>query len=141
MRTGKKVKNAIKRKFPVITIDDSLESAIKIMSEANVSVLAVKAGEDLIGILTVTDVMSALSDDKDPDQTKISTFMTKCDFHTRLSSRNSCLQLDEDEDVMSAIKVMNEAGINHLLITGEKAKPLGIVSSLELIKLVASPSS
>jgi predicted transcriptional regulator len=33
---------------------------------------------------------------------------------------------------------MYEGGINHLLVTGEKNKPLGIVSSLELVKLIAS---
>jgi len=40
--------------------------------------------------------------------------------------------------MISAIKVMNEAGVNHLLVTGEGTKPLGIVSSLDLIKLIAS---
>jgi len=63
--------------------------------------------------------------------------MTKCDFNTDKSSKNACIQLDEDEDVISAIKVMYEAGVNHLLVTGEKSKPVGIVSSLELIKLAA----
>jgi predicted transcriptional regulator len=140
MITGKRIKNAINRKFPVIAVDDSLEAAMQMMSKANVSVLAVKIGEELVGILTVSDVNSALADDKDPRETKISSFMTKCEFHTKNSTRNSCLQLDEDEDVISAIKVMNEAGVNHLLVTGENAKPVGIVSSLELIKLVSSPS-
>jgi predicted transcriptional regulator len=64
--------------------------------------------------------------------------MTKCDFNTASSTKNSCIQLDEDMDAISAIKVMHEAGVNHLLVTGEKNVPKGIVSSLELVKLVAS---
>jgi CBS domain-containing protein len=138
MKKGRKVKYAIKRKFPVISTDENLEKAINLMAAANVSVLAVKVEETLIGILTISDVMQALSEEKDLSETKISTFMTKCDFHTKDSTKNACLQLDEEEDVFSAIKVMNEAGVNHLLVTGEKTKPLGIVSSLELVKLVAS---
>lgn len=137
MAESLKVKQAIKRKFPVIDVDDSLDMAIQLMAETNVSVLAVKVGAELIGIVTVWDVMNGLAHDYDRQQTKISTFMTKCDFNTERSTKNSCIQLDEDEDVISAIKVMYEAGVNHLLVTGEKGTPVGIVSSLELIKLAA----
>ena len=138
MAESLKVKQAIKRKFPVVDIDDSLDMAIQLMAETNVSVLAVKVGAELIGVVTVWDVLNGLAHDFDRQQTKISTFMTKCEFHTEKSSKNACIQLDEDEDVLSAIKVMYEAGVNHLLVTGEKGKPVGIVSSLELVKLAAT---
>lgn len=138
MADSLKVKQAIKRKFPVIDIDDNLQSAIQLMAEANVSVLAVKVGEELIGVVTVADIMHGLANDYDLDNTRISTFMTKCDFHTSASSKHSCIQLDEDQDVISAIKVMYEAGVNHLLVTGERNEPVGIVSSLELVKLIAA---
>ena len=137
MAESLKVKQAIKRKFPVIDIDDNLDLAIQLMAETNVSVLAVKLGAELIGIVTVWDVLNGLAHDYDRKGTKISTFMTKCEFNTEKSSKNACIQLDEDEEVISAIKVMYEAGVNHLLVTGEKGKPVGIVSSLELVKLAA----
>jgi predicted transcriptional regulator len=138
MKEYGKVKQAIKRKFPVIDIDDSLQTAINIMTKSNVSVLAVKVKEELIGILSVSDVMFGISNDDDLEETNISSFMTKCEFNTDNSTKNSCVQLDEDEDTISAIKVMHEAGVNHLLVSGEKSKPLGIVSSLELVKLLVS---
>jgi CBS domain-containing protein len=138
MESRRKVKYAIKRKFPVIDIDDTLEQAITLMASSNVSVLAVKVKEELIGLVTVTDVMHGLAKKYPPKETKISTFMTKCEFSTQHSTKNACFQLDEDEDVLSAIKLMLEAGVNHVLVTGEKHKPLGIVSSLELVKLTAS---
>jgi CBS domain-containing protein len=132
-----KVKQAIKRKFPVVDIDDNLDMAIQLMNETNVSVLAVMVREELIGIITVWDVMNGLAHDCDRRETKISSLMTKCEFHTDKSTKNACVQLDEDEDVISAIKVMFEAGVNHLLVTGEKGRLVGIVSSLELVKLAA----
>jgi CBS domain-containing protein len=132
-----KVKQAIKRKFPVVDVDDNFDMAIQLMNETNVSVLAVKIGEELIGIVTVWDVMNGLAHDYDRRETKISSLMTKCEFHTDKSTKNACVQLDEEEDVISAIKVMCEAGVNHLLVTGEKGTPVGIVSSLELVKLAA----
>ncbi|KJS03031.1 MAG: hypothetical protein VR65_01895 [Desulfobulbaceae bacterium BRH_c16a] len=138
MADSLKVKQAIKRKFPVINIDDSLQSAIQLMAQANVSVLAVKVGEQLIGVVTVSDIMHGLANDYDLNTTKISTFMTKCEFHTDSSTKHSCIQLDEDQDVIAAIKVMYEAGVSHLLVTGERNSPIGIVSSLELVKLIAS---
>ncbi len=138
MENRRKVKHAIKRKFPVIDIDSTIGAAMQLMADANVSVLVVKNKEDLIGILTVSDVMCALCCEKDPSEIQLTTFMTKCEFHTKTSTRKSMLQLDEDEDVLSAVKVMHEAGANHLLITGEKSEPLGIVSSLELIRFMAA---
>jgi len=132
-----KVKQAIRRKFPVIDADDNFDMAIQLMNETNVSVLAVKVGEELIGILTVSDVMNGLARACDRHATKISELMTRCEFHTSESTRNACVQLDEDMDLLSAVKVMCEAGVNHLLVTGEKVKPVGIVSSLELVRLAA----
>lgn len=133
-----KVKQAVKRKFPVIDMEDSLDIAMQLMAETNVSVLAVKVASELVGLVTVWDVLNGLAHDYDRQQTKISALMTKCEFHTDKSTKNACIQLDENEELFSAIKVMYEAGVNHLLVTGEKGKPVGIVSSLELIKLAAT---
>jgi predicted transcriptional regulator len=133
-----KVKQAIKRKFPVIESNESIQAAINLMAEADVSVLAVEADKELIGMITVTDVMQGIANDYDLQKTKISIFMTECRIDKKISTARTCIQLDEDQDVISAVKVMYEGGINHLLVTGEKNKPLGIVSSLELVKLIAS---
>lgn len=138
MESYLKVKQAIKRKFPEIQSDDSLGSAISLMAEENVSVLAVKLAKELIGMVTVSDVMHGLANDYDLVQTKISTFMTECRIDGMDPSSKSCIQLDENQDAISALKVMYEGGINHLLVTGVENKPLGIVSSLDLVKLVAS---
>ena len=98
----------------------------------------VKAGDDLVGVVAIADVMHSLSNEDDIRQTKVASFMTSCEFITEKPTNNPCVQLDEDEDVLSAIKVMNEAGVNHLLVSGSKGEPVGMVSSLEIIKLMAS---
>jgi predicted transcriptional regulator len=139
MDSKRAIKHAIKRKFPVIDSNDSLDRAIQLMAQANVSVLAVKVGEELVGLMTVRDVMQGLVQGVDIRAVSAGSLMTKCEFTTERSTKNSCFQLDEEEDILSAMKVMYEAGVNHLLVTGEKNKPLGIVSSLELVKFFASP--
>ena len=138
MSERKTIRNAIKRKFPVININDTLETALKMMSQANVSVLAVKIKEELIGIVTISDVMYSLANEDDLQETTISSFMTKCEFNTGKATRNPCIQLDENEDALSAIKVMYEAGVNHLLVSGANGEAVGIASSLEIVKLLAS---
>jgi predicted transcriptional regulator len=133
-----KVSQAIKRKFPVIESNESLGAAIDLMAQNNVSVLVVKVEGELIGIITVSDVMHGLANGYDLEQTEISAFMTGCRFDSKNLNTQPCIQLDEDQDVMSAIKVMYEGGINHLLVTGAVNRPLGVVSSLVLIKLIAA---
>ncbi len=133
-----KVKQAIKRKFPIVENSESLAVAINCMAENDVSVLVVKDVHELIGIITVSDLMHGLANDYDLEETKISTFLTGCKIDNKNSNANLCIQLDEDQDVISAIKVMYEGGINHLIVTGVKNEPLGVVSSLDIIKLMAS---
>jgi predicted transcriptional regulator len=43
--------------------------------------------------------------------------------------------LDENEEAVSAIKVMYDTGVNHLVVSGTNGEIVGIVSSLELVKL------
>ena len=61
MTERKTIRNAIKRVFPAVSLDDSLETASKKMTDNNVSVLAVKIGEEYIGLVTVSDVTFSLS--------------------------------------------------------------------------------
>lgn len=139
MNIKKEIKRAIKRKFPAVGIEDNLEHAMRQMADANTSALIVKLGEELVGLVTVTDIMYSLSNGHDLQNTKVSTFMTKCEFISNKRSKGpACLQLDEDEKIISAIKVMYEGGVNHLLISGSNGEPVGMVSSLEMIKALVS---
>jgi predicted transcriptional regulator len=138
MENHLKVKQAITRKFPAIESNENMARAIHIMVEANASALAVKSGDELTGMVTVSDVIQSLANNYDLKKTKVSTFMTECIIGEKDSKKHQCIQLDEDQDIISAIKVMYEGGINHLLVTGENNKPLGIISSLDLVKLIAS---
>lgn len=137
MTKQKKIKEAIKRKFPVIHPNDTLQDAITQMAHSNVSVLAVKTGEEFIGMVTVTDVMFSLSRGDGMGTTPVEEFMTKCEYSNIETTRNPFIQLDEEQGALSAVKLMYGAGINHLLVSGADGKPAGIVSSLEVIKVLA----
>lgn len=138
MTATKIIKNAISRKYPAIEFDASLQAVMKSMAQNNASALVVKTGQDVIGVVTISDVMDCLADDLDPATTKVSDFMTSCDLVTDRETSNPCAQLDEGQGAIAAIKVMREAGSHHLLVAGDNNMPVGLVSSLELIKLIAT---
>lgn len=138
MDTSRKIKDAIVREYPTIDLEANLQSAIEMMANNNVSALVVTSRGILIGLVTISDILFCLAHDNDLQETEISSFMTKCDIISEEGTRNPCAQLDEDQDVISAIKVMHEGGVRHLVVSSGKGEPVGIVSSLELIKLLAA---
>ena len=138
MDRRKQVKEAVVRKYPFVSLDDTLDTAIKSMAEHNSSVLVVMLDETFIGIVTVSDVIHSLANNQDRNETKIRDFMTECEVISETGSKNPCVQLDESQDVISAIKVLYEAGVNHLVVAGSSGTPVGVVSSLELVKVLAA---
>jgi len=136
MDKRKTIKNALRQDSPSVRINDSLETALKIMARENLSALVVKMDEEVVGIITISDIMYSLANEEDPQQVTVSSFMTKCELITTRTVKSPCVQLDEDRDLLSAIKVMNEAGVSHILVSGSGGAPVGMVSSLEIIKLL-----
>jgi predicted transcriptional regulator len=138
MNDGKTIKDALRKDVPAVEVDDMLETAMKSMADENLTAMMVKQGEEIVGILTISDVMYSLADGENPQQTKVTAFMTKCELISAAGVRSPCVQLDEDEDLLAAIKVMNEAGVNHVMVSGPDGRPAGMVSSLEIIRLLVS---
>ena len=136
MKSTRTIKEAIIRRYPEIGLDDSLGEAINAMAKNNASALVVREGGILVGLVTITDVMHSLVHHQDLQDTKISSFMTKCELISAKATKNACAQLDENQDVLSALKVMHQAGVNHLVVARSEGDPVGVVSSLEIIRLL-----
>ena len=136
MKSSRTLKEAIIRRYPEIALEASLGDAIKMMAKNNCSALVVKEGGVLFGLVTITDVMHSLVHHNDLQDTKISSFMTKCELISTEGTKNACAQLDEEQDVLSALKVMHQAGVNHLLVSRSEGEPVGVVSALEIVRLL-----
>lgn len=132
------IKKAIKRKLPAVSISDSLRTAITAMTNVNASAIVVKTGEEVIGIVTELDLTGGVTAHKDLDSTTVAEVMTACDLITCKGSRSPCVQLDEDETIATALSIMSEAGVHHLLISGNDGNAAGLVSAQDLLKLVVS---
>lgn len=138
MLKSKTIKEVLRQDFPTVKTDDTLQTALNMMIRENATALLVKHDAGLVGIITVSDILYSLSKDEDPQKIQVSSFMTKCELITTKAAKTPCVQLDEDMNLFSAIKVMNEAGVNHVLVSGGKGEPVGMVSSLEIIKNLAA---
>ena len=128
----------VQKDAPFVGRSDSLRTVIKKMTDAKVTGLIVKSGTDVVGIITVRDVMNSVANNKDLDDTKVSDFMTSCELITDKSIKTPCVQLDEGQNVKDAIAIMNEAGVRNLLVTGDDNKAIGTISALTLLKMAIS---
>lgn len=134
----KPLKDILDDSYPTVMLDDNLKKALKSMANDHTTALLVKQNDELVGIITISDIMHSLVKGDDPAETSVSTFMTSCELLSGKSIKSPCVQLDEDEDLLAAIKLMNEAGVDHILVSGSRGEPAGMVSSLEIVKHLVS---
>ena len=99
--------------------------------------MPVKMGEEVIGVLTDSDLMMCVDRSEDLDLTKASRCMTPCEMITGERSKSPCVQIDSTQTVKTALGVLNLAGVHHLLVTGEDDR-IGLVSIVDLLKLAIS---
>ena len=91
MVTNDTISGVIERKFTAVSNGDTLETAVKIMTQANVTALVVKQDDEVTGIVTIKDIMYSIAKGDDLQGTKISSFMTACEFITKKGTKNPCV--------------------------------------------------
>jgi signal-transduction protein with cAMP-binding, CBS, and nucleotidyltransferase domain len=99
------VRNLMKK--PVVTVgaDQSARQAARQMREHVIGSVIVTAGDRLAGILTERDVLHAVADDRDLDQTSAGELMTK-----------DLVTAGPNWDVVVAASVMTSHRIRHLVV-------------------------
>ena len=56
MDTGKTIKNALRKKVLTVSVDDTLDTALKTMARDEATALLVKIGDEPVGIITISDI-------------------------------------------------------------------------------------
>jgi CBS domain-containing protein len=108
----------------LLTIDprSSLRRASKVMSERGVGCAVVVEKESVAGIVTERDILHALANDKDVDDTTVDDVMTR-----------DVVSGEPGWQIAEAVKAMAEGGFRHLLVM-ELNDPVGIVSLRDLMQ-------
>jgi predicted transcriptional regulator len=71
------------------------------------------------------------------DETKADSFMIACELITERVTTNPCIQLNEEESVGNALRLMSGAGVHNLMVSGENDTCVGTVSITDLLGLIA----
>ena len=99
----------------------SLREASKIMSKFGIGSLVVVEDENLVGIITSTDIIKAVAEGKDVDQTLVNEVMSK-----------DVITVDPDESLEEAVEKMMEKNIKRLPVV-EGGKLVGIITASDII--------
>ena len=108
---------------PVRTIEGraTLRDAARALHEGDMGTLVIMHGSAIAGILSERDVVRALADGTDPDNTPVRDVMSKDPRY-----------LTTADTVTAAVEIMLAAGIRHLPVVDE-AELVGIVSIRDLL--------
>jgi len=134
MGLNDEINNAVNWDTVSVDLEDSIRVAIGKMSASKTAALAVKSGDEVVGVLTDTDLLMCVDRREDLDNTKASRCMTPCEIITTERSKSPCVQIDSTQTVKTALGVLNLAGVHHLLVSGEDDR-IGLVSIVDLLKL------
>ena len=132
------IKEAVNWHTESVSTDDSMRTAVEKMIASRSAALAVMQGNEVVGVLTDMDLMGCIDRSDDLDATKACTCMTACELITDEGTKSPCAQLDASQSVENAIGVMHIGGVHHLLVSGDDEKCIGLVSSIDLLKLAIS---
>ncbi len=105
----------------------SLTTAASLMHAGQFGSVAVYEGDRLVGILTETDIVRAVSERSDPRTTKLSEYMSL-----------EPVTAGPEEDSMDVALRMVRGGFRHLPVV-EDDKLIGMVSACDLLQLEAWP--
>lgn len=134
MGLSNEIRSVVTWNSPSVDMQGTVLAAIDKIANSGVSALIVKNGDKVVGIVTDMDLMGFIAKGNDLDGFTVSKIMTSCEVISDKTRTTPCIQLEESQSVQNAIKLMDVAGIHHLLVTGEKGT--GIVSAQDLLRLV-----
>ena len=113
------------RHLVTVAPQSSLRRASKVMTDRGVGAAVVIDKESVAGIITERDILHAIADGKDVDDTHVDQEMTA-----------DVVSGAPGWDILRAVKTMTERGFRHLLVM-EMDDPVGIVSLRDLMDSMA----
>lgn len=132
------IKKAVRWDIPDVDFDTNLRDVIGVMVKHDASALIVKTGDEVAGVITELDIVDAITSEENLDRARAADFLSACELIPTKAMNNPCVQLDENETVGNAIKLLSASGTHNLVVTGKDKNTYGLVSSRDLLKLLAS---
>ncbi|MBU3905165.1 MAG: CBS domain-containing protein [Nanoarchaeota archaeon] len=119
-----KVKNLKTAPPAILKAEQDLDSAAKLLLKTGLRALPVMEGENIIGIVSIHDIVNEISSSKAFRQTKIKNVMSKC------------VTISEDTDIGNVRVIMRDKNISRLPIVDTNGKIKGIVTTFDMFKAI-----
>lgn len=111
------VKDYMRKKFYIMSADDSVSAAVNVMKEKNLGSVGVRFGVGPVGIVTDRDiVMKVVSVSGDPMKVKLQ----------EIAVRNP-VTIRQDAPLKEAFKLMRDNGILRLIVLDAEGNPVGLL--------------
>ena len=148
------IKQHMKKNIVYTTEDERLADVVFKMSNAEADIAIVKSKNDIVGVITETDIYYALVKEVLPEsvkeEKKLRTFddMKVIDFMQGPPVKkvmascdplgwHPCVDTFEDDTIENAIRIMQRSGLHHLLVLDKKNNLVGTLSSHEIINSIS----
>jgi CBS domain-containing protein len=121
-----KIKGLKPKNIVNIAVGDTLRMAAKHLADDEIGALAVFNSRGLAGIFSERDLVRAVADGVDLDETQVDDYMTQAP-----------ITIDQEAPIGEAIARMNEYGIRHLLVKQDEYL-VGMISIRDLMNLLGT---
>lgn len=121
----KKVIEVASRDLITLGPDLSIKEAAQILTREGIEGAPVLDGEEVVGILTLSDITKAIAQNK--EHLKVKNIMS-----------DEIITVESDMMIADAVEVMNQNNIGRLIVLDEKGRPIGIVTRTDLLNKIAA---
>ncbi|MBL7160127.1 MAG: CBS domain-containing protein [Candidatus Aenigmarchaeota archaeon] len=122
-----KMKNILDSKPPKLELEQEVGEAAELLSKTGLRALPVVDKGEIKGIVSISDVLNAISLEKEFMKTKAEEIIS------------SIVVVAQDVDIGKARVLMREKGISRIPVVGDDKKIVGIIAVHDLMKAVKNP--
>ncbi len=112
-----------------ITLDhgESLHVAVKALRDRNIGLLLVTDGDELVGVLSERDIITALADEDSLVATRLAD-----------RARGDILTVGADDSLQTGVDRMVTGGTRHLVVVDPDGLPVGVLSARDVLTELSS---
>ncbi|OPX57585.1 MAG: Inosine-5'-monophosphate dehydrogenase [Methanobacterium sp. PtaB.Bin024] len=121
----KKVIEVASRDLITLDPDLSIKEAASVLTKEEIEGAPVLDGEEVVGILTLSDITKAIAQNK--EHLKVKNIMS-----------DKIITVESDMMIADAVEVMNQNNIGRLIVLDEKGRPIGIITRTDLLNKIAA---
>lgn len=127
------VKSVMNKNVVIAKKDITLKEATEVMTKLHIGCLLITENQKILGIITSSDILKAIANDKNPNTVLAEEIMSK-----------NVITIDPDKRIEDAVDIMMKYGIKKLpVISDDKIE--GIITASDIIvvepKLIATVAS